>query len=596
MKKLLLLLLLSISISAQRVNPPNGGNGGGVTFPTSASCIGTDSSAKPVVGTCNVTSATNVVSIVPGFMSDGSAMALATTIPVTNAVVGSNVSVTPNPILPSGVLALGHVYSSGTVTVELVNLSGGPQNIISTAFTVAVGVSAISGPTSGTVSSGTIGQFGYYSSSGTTVVGHTLVAGDIPALNYQAPMQLQTNGSNLTSEATVNYQNSAATNGLTLIFTNPSAGNVQLGITGMGTTNFAATALNEVCTITFGAYGCGYQVNGSNAHWQDGNSNLMLGISNMPTTLTSGTRNIGVGGGVMNTITSGNHNVGVGATAIRGCTTCASNVGIGDNSLFGGTTSFNAVVGASAMASATGSSNACLGYFCLAGGSNSASSNAVMGALAGSNISTGNSDACIGANCLITTATGSLIFAAGLYSGSANYNGSNNVYLGAKAGLPQGTAPVALTGTSNSTTTVTFASTTGFVVGMNFYGPGVQDGTTISTVNVNTSLVLSLATTTNGSNIYYAAANASVSGSNNTYLGYLTGLSSAVQHTFQTVIGATATASCDNCIVLGTVNETVKVTSQCFSQLATDGTTVMFQSVTNVGVATWSSTKPSGCN
>lgn len=42
----------------------------------------------------------------------------------------------------------------------------------------------------------------------------------------------QVNGVALTSATTVNFQNSAATNGLTLTFTNPSVGNVQLGFTG----------------------------------------------------------------------------------------------------------------------------------------------------------------------------------------------------------------------------------------------------------------------------------------------------------------------------------------------------------------------------
>jgi len=41
---------------------------------------------------------------------------------------------------------------------------------------------------SGTVSAATQGQFGYYSANGTTIVGHTLVASDIPALSYQSPL------------------------------------------------------------------------------------------------------------------------------------------------------------------------------------------------------------------------------------------------------------------------------------------------------------------------------------------------------------------------------------------------------------------------
>jgi hypothetical protein len=42
----------------------------------------------------------------------------------------------------------------------------------------------------------------------------------------------QTNGTGLSATSTINFENSAATNGLTLTFANPSAGNVQLGLTG----------------------------------------------------------------------------------------------------------------------------------------------------------------------------------------------------------------------------------------------------------------------------------------------------------------------------------------------------------------------------
>ncbi len=47
---------------------------------------------------------------------------------------------------------------------------------------------------SGTVSSATAGQFGYYSAAGSTIVGHTLVAGDIPALSYQTPLTFTGSG------------------------------------------------------------------------------------------------------------------------------------------------------------------------------------------------------------------------------------------------------------------------------------------------------------------------------------------------------------------------------------------------------------------
>jgi hypothetical protein len=50
------------------------------------------------------------------------------------------------------------------------------------------------GSSNGTVSTATGGQFGFYSASGSTIVGHTLVPGDIPALNYQAPLAFTGNG------------------------------------------------------------------------------------------------------------------------------------------------------------------------------------------------------------------------------------------------------------------------------------------------------------------------------------------------------------------------------------------------------------------
>jgi len=42
-------------------------------------------------------------------------------------------------------------------------------------------------------------QFGYYSASGSTIVGHTLVAGDIPALSYQLPLTFTGTGARTAS-------------------------------------------------------------------------------------------------------------------------------------------------------------------------------------------------------------------------------------------------------------------------------------------------------------------------------------------------------------------------------------------------------------
>ncbi len=67
-----------------------------------------------------------------------------------------------------------------------------------------------SGSTVGTVLSATTGQFAYYSSNGSTLNGRTLVAGDIPTLNYQALLTFTGNGTRTASSTgTVSANNCA---------------------------------------------------------------------------------------------------------------------------------------------------------------------------------------------------------------------------------------------------------------------------------------------------------------------------------------------------------------------------------------------------
>lgn len=56
--------------------------------------------------------------------------------------------------------------------------------------------------------------------------GTNIVGASVSSTNFEV------NGTALSSSSTVNFENSAATDGLTLTFSNPSAGNVQLGFTG----------------------------------------------------------------------------------------------------------------------------------------------------------------------------------------------------------------------------------------------------------------------------------------------------------------------------------------------------------------------------
>ncbi|HKT10214.1 MAG TPA: hypothetical protein VJW77_00170, partial [Terriglobia bacterium] len=79
--------------------------------------------------------------------------------------------------------------------------------------------------------------------------------------------QHQVNGTNVTANTPINFENSLATNGLTLNLSNPSAGNIQLGLSGTlnnaGLTN-SSTTLNGQ-TVALGASGnIPFSVNGTN--------------------------------------------------------------------------------------------------------------------------------------------------------------------------------------------------------------------------------------------------------------------------------------------------------------------------------------------
>jgi hypothetical protein len=61
-----------------------------------------------------------------------------------------------------------------------------------------------------TISNGTAGQFGFYSTTGTTLSAHTLVAGDIPALNYQSPLSFTGSGTKTITSTAAGTANNCA--------------------------------------------------------------------------------------------------------------------------------------------------------------------------------------------------------------------------------------------------------------------------------------------------------------------------------------------------------------------------------------------------
>jgi hypothetical protein len=92
----------------------------------------------------------------------------------------------------------------------------------------------------------------------------TLVSGDCLTNNGTslswttcggASTTFQANGTGLSSSSTVNFESSAATNGLTLTFSNPSAGNVQLGLTGFPTLVSGDCLTNNGSALQWGTCG-----------------------------------------------------------------------------------------------------------------------------------------------------------------------------------------------------------------------------------------------------------------------------------------------------------------------------------------------------
>jgi hypothetical protein len=102
--------------------------------------------------------------------------------------------------------ALPATCSVGAVFFKTNNAAG--QNLYSCA--PANTWSLVAGNTGGTVSSAMTGQFGFYAANGSTIIGHTLLAGDIPALNYQLPLTFTGNGSKTASSTGTLLNNDCA--------------------------------------------------------------------------------------------------------------------------------------------------------------------------------------------------------------------------------------------------------------------------------------------------------------------------------------------------------------------------------------------------
>jgi hypothetical protein len=148
---------------------------------------------------------------------------------------------------------------------------------------------------------------------------------------------------------------------------------------------------------------------------------------------------------------------------------------------------------------------------------------------------TGNYNSALGPNVLSSNTSGSSNSALGYNALSSNISGSQNSVLGAYA---------------LSSNTGSYNSAHGYdALNANTSGNGnsahgYQALYSNTTGTYNSALGLGAGYTAN-------SAYANVSGSHNSWVGYNSGPGSATQYSYQTVIGAAATGTCSNCVVLG---------------------------------------------
>lgn len=153
----------------------------------------------------------------------------------------------------------------------------------------------------------------------------------------------QVNGVPLSSAATINFQNSSATSGLTLSYSNPSAGNVRLGLSGTlvpsgGGTGLSATPTNGQIPI---GNGTGYTLGTISAGSNVTVTNTPGGISIAAAGSGSGTVNPGTTGQVPTYATSGTTVSGQSLTAFNAAMIAANQITCADSPTSGPLVAYN---------------------------------------------------------------------------------------------------------------------------------------------------------------------------------------------------------------------------------------------------------------
>jgi hypothetical protein len=209
-----------------------------------------------------------------------------------------------------------------------------------------------------------------------------------------------------------------------------NSGQVSVAATGTDYADFASAGLNlPVATES-------YKINGNNAVWQDANSNLALGNTAMPTTVSqagggnNGKNNIALGSSSLNANTTGYQNIAIGTQALTNNITGYQNIAIGYQAMFWNTTGQgNTAIGNLALLDNQANGNTAVGSSALQATSTGANNTGIGSQALGAN-TTGANNTALGASALITNTTGSQNTALGVSAMSANTTGASNVAAG----------------------------------------------------------------------------------------------------------------------------------------------------------------------
>lgn len=341
---------------------------------------------------------------------------------VSSSTASTIFQVSAGTTVPRFLITSAGIASTTNLRISLVPNCSTTQ-ALTTDSTGLVVCGTISGGGSGTVGTGSPGQFGFYSSQGTSLAGSFF--GYASSTNGVAILGDNAGGQNATTSATIT--------GVTAI------GSKALNALGSGTQSTAVgyQALMNA-TSTSQSTAVGYAALRGNASFLNGGANTAVGYLSM-TNNQSGINNVAVGGSTLTANTTGNSNTAMGLISLTANTTGGQNTGMGQSALGGNIGgSSNTSIGYSSMLSNTsGGSNTCVGRECL-NFTISGSNNVAMGYRAGFGVAANSfsNNTFLGYQSGNAITTGSGNFLGGYQSGASLTTGSANIILGQNVDVP----------------------------------------------------------------------------------------------------------------------------------------------------------------